>query len=259
MTPIYTHMRREGTAWQTNPRVYYPEYASQKLHMYQNEKFVDFGVTKVVASDGFSGKIMGYSVMAIKNNLTIWWGVKRNLLDPWTIWPVKSWPRTWILFVSVSAGQSWSLSNQYPPPPFHSKSVKTKPCLWKKVGRNKRLYCINYPNKHALFYITNNGFLDMDDPFSKHCVSCIASTCCLVGLQNFVPAWNAQIIAQKGHSRCSFQRPSKNHTWIPSHLIPPAEVVAADYINRGIFMFPSPYGQDPLYGYPDLQLQRENL
>lgn len=136
--------------------------------------------------------------MAIKNNLTIWWGVKRNLLDPWTIWPVKSWPRTWILFVSVSAGQSWSLSNQYPPPPFHSKSVETKPCLWKKVGRNKRSYCINYPNKHALFYITNNGFLDMDDPFSKHCVSCIASTCCLVGLQNFVPAWNAHIIAQKG-------------------------------------------------------------
>ncbi len=39
--------------------------------MDQNEKLIDFGVTEVVASDDFSGKILGFSVMPINNNLII--------------------------------------------------------------------------------------------------------------------------------------------------------------------------------------------
>ncbi|RXN09858.1 complement C1q 2 [Labeo rohita] len=72
-------MRKEETARQTNAHVYYAEYAGHKLHMDQNEKLMDFGVTKVVASDGFSGKIMGFSVMLIKNNLIIYDEVYREI------------------------------------------------------------------------------------------------------------------------------------------------------------------------------------
>lgn len=79
MTPQYTQMRREGTARQTNPHVYYAEYAGHKIHMDQNEKLVDFGVTEVVATDGFSGKILGFSVMPIKNNLIIYDDVYREI------------------------------------------------------------------------------------------------------------------------------------------------------------------------------------
>lgn len=37
MTPVYTQMRREGTSRQTNPHLYYAEYAGHKLHMDQND------------------------------------------------------------------------------------------------------------------------------------------------------------------------------------------------------------------------------
>lgn len=139
---------------------------------------------------------------------------------------------------------------------FQSQSRQNHAAERKWVEINTR---INYPIKHALCYLTNNGFLDMDDPFVKHRVSCIASKCCMVGLQNFVPAWNAHTIPQKGIPDGLFAADLRT-AQIPSHLIPPAEVVAADYIsNGGSLTYPSPYGQDPLDGYPDRQLQRENL
>ena len=49
----------------------------QKVHMDQNEKLAMFGVTHVVASDGYSKKIVGHSTMAIKNNLVIYEDVFR--------------------------------------------------------------------------------------------------------------------------------------------------------------------------------------
>lgn len=87
ISTVYTQMRREGTARQTNPHVYYVEYPGHKLHMDQNEKVIDFGVTDFLASDGFSGKILGYSVMAIKNNLTIYNEVYREICE---VWPFRS-------------------------------------------------------------------------------------------------------------------------------------------------------------------------
>lgn len=51
--------RREGTARQTNPHVYYAKYA-QKY-----EKLIGFGVTEVIVSDGFSGK--HYMMMCIES------------------------------------------------------------------------------------------------------------------------------------------------------------------------------------------------
>ncbi len=51
---------------------YFAEYFGHKLHMDQNEKLVMFGATHVMAVDGFSGKIVGYASMQLKNNLTIY-------------------------------------------------------------------------------------------------------------------------------------------------------------------------------------------
>ena len=57
-------------------RLFYPkackaEYFEHKMHVEQNEKLVMYGVTHVVARDGYSGMITGYTTMAIKSNLTI--------------------------------------------------------------------------------------------------------------------------------------------------------------------------------------------
>lgn len=60
-----------------NPVPYEAEYVGHKLHMDQNEKLCMFGVTHVVAIDGYSKKIVGHSTMPIKNNLTIYEEVYR--------------------------------------------------------------------------------------------------------------------------------------------------------------------------------------
>ena len=52
-----------------NPKVYNADYFGHKLHVDQNEKLVMYGVTHVVARDGYSGMIVGFTTMPIKNNL----------------------------------------------------------------------------------------------------------------------------------------------------------------------------------------------
>lgn len=60
-----------------NPVPYNAAYVGHKIHLDQNEKLAMFGVTHVLAIDGFSSKIVGRSTMPVKNNLTIYSDVYR--------------------------------------------------------------------------------------------------------------------------------------------------------------------------------------
>ena len=71
-TPFYQVQRQLGTERLRNPAPYYAEYAGHKLHLDQNEKLAEFGLTHVFASDGYSGKIVGASTMPLKNNVIIY-------------------------------------------------------------------------------------------------------------------------------------------------------------------------------------------
>lgn len=51
-----------------------------KMHMDQNEKLVMFGVTHVIAVDGYSKKIVANATMPVKNNLSIYEEVYRSVL-----------------------------------------------------------------------------------------------------------------------------------------------------------------------------------
>ena len=67
------HVRRQtGTQRQTNPIPYRANYFGEKLHIDQNEKLVMFGLTHICAIDGFSGKIVGFVVLPLKNNAMIY-------------------------------------------------------------------------------------------------------------------------------------------------------------------------------------------
>ena len=55
-----------------NPEVYKADYFGHELHADQNGKLVMYGVTHVVARDGYSRMITGYTTMEIKNNLRIY-------------------------------------------------------------------------------------------------------------------------------------------------------------------------------------------
>ena len=56
VAPIWHYARQTSSLERSNPAVYSARYFGHKLHLDQNEKFIHFGVTYVMARDGFSGK-----------------------------------------------------------------------------------------------------------------------------------------------------------------------------------------------------------
>lgn len=70
--PSYLQARRTATARKMNPIPYHADYFGHKLHIDQNEKLVMYGVTHVCAVDGYSGKIVGFISMPVKNNVEIY-------------------------------------------------------------------------------------------------------------------------------------------------------------------------------------------
>ena len=55
-----------------NPIPYRADYFGHKLHIDENEKLVMFGVTHICAVDSYSGKIVEFVTMPVKNNVKIY-------------------------------------------------------------------------------------------------------------------------------------------------------------------------------------------
>lgn len=72
VAPGYHHCRRAATARQTNPVPYNVDYFGHKLHIDQNEKLVMYGVTHYAAIDGYSGMVVSFITMPIKNPIDIY-------------------------------------------------------------------------------------------------------------------------------------------------------------------------------------------
>lgn len=68
----YHDRRVHRTQSLTNPVPYCARYVGEKMHIDQNEKLVMFGVTHVCAVDGYSGMILGFATMPVKNNVIIY-------------------------------------------------------------------------------------------------------------------------------------------------------------------------------------------
>ena len=64
--PNYHNSRRVETNCMMNPVPYIANYFGHKLHIDQNEKMVMFGVTHILAVDGFSGKIVSLVFMPVE-------------------------------------------------------------------------------------------------------------------------------------------------------------------------------------------------
>ncbi len=70
--PQYHNKRVTSSAKLLNPLSYTADYFGHKLHIDGNEKLVMYGVTHVCAIDGYSGKIVQFVTMPIKNNVEIY-------------------------------------------------------------------------------------------------------------------------------------------------------------------------------------------
>ncbi len=78
--------RTQASSERTNPTLYNARYFGHKLHVDQNEKLDHYGVTYVLARDGFFGKVVAGTVMPRKKNEIIFEQVFRPALVEYRLW-----------------------------------------------------------------------------------------------------------------------------------------------------------------------------
>ena len=72
VAPLYHQATQQNTAMRTNAVPYSSDYPRHKLQVDQNEKLAGYGVTHVAAIDGYSGMILGFVTMSVKNPSVIY-------------------------------------------------------------------------------------------------------------------------------------------------------------------------------------------
>ncbi|XP_067272632.1 uncharacterized protein [Pseudorasbora parva] len=167
------------------------------LNTNQNEKLVMFGVTHVIAVDGYSYKVVGHATMPVKNNLTIYEEVYRPAVLSNGIWDQ----------VRVDCGKELYLClfmqdilaayryNTVREPYKQTPSTKNHRIerMWPEINNR-----VNYPIKEALIQLTDQEMIDMEDPTTCYCVSELSCQIGRIGVGRVVNSWNAHRIPGRG-------------------------------------------------------------
>ena len=86
LDPASHQIRHETAGRSLNPKCYNADYFGHKVHLDQNEKLKRFGVTHVMARDGYSGMIVAFSTMPVKNNLIIYDEIYSHFTMTYGLW-----------------------------------------------------------------------------------------------------------------------------------------------------------------------------
>nr|XP_046256591.1 uncharacterized protein LOC124065345 isoform X1 [Scatophagus argus] len=192
----YHEMRKRG-ARNLNPVPYSAAYMGHKVHIDQNEKLVMFGVTHVLAMDGYSSKVVAHATMPVKNNLTIYEDVYRSAVLEYGMWDQVrvDHGREFYLTLYMQEMLSNHRHNLQRQPYLQTQSTKnhTVERMWVEINNR-----VNYPLKEALMQLQDQEVLDMDDNVTRYCTSNLTAELCKIGLTRAVLAWNAHRIPSKG-------------------------------------------------------------
>uniref|UniRef100_UPI003AAFAF35 uncharacterized protein n=1 Tax=Centroberyx gerrardi TaxID=166262 RepID=UPI003AAFAF35 len=214
-----------------NPVPYNAAYFGQKLHMDQNEKMAMYGVTYVVAIDGYSGKVVGHSTMPIKNNLVTYDEVYRNAVLTYGLWDQLRVDHGGEFYLSLYVQDKLSeyRFSQDKPPYLQTKSTRNHRIerVWPEVNNR-----VTYPLKAALVHLVDQEVLDMEDTTVRYCVSNLTCQVASIGLQRFVDAWNCHTVQGKGIPNVLAEGGCQMK--VPSELLPgPTEAADLYHQERG--------------------------
>ncbi|CAL9707210.1 unnamed protein product [Knipowitschia caucasica] len=196
MNRPYNEMRRRG-ARNLNPVPYHADYMGHKVHIDQNEKLIMFGVTHVLAIDGYSSKVVAHATMPIKNTLTIYEDVYRSAVLEYGMWDQVrvDHGREFYLSLYMQGLLSKHRHNIQREPYLQTPSTKNHMIERMLVEINNR---VNFPLKGALVQLQDQEVINLEDNITRYCTSNLTGQLCKIGITRAVNAWNAHRIPGKG-------------------------------------------------------------
>ena len=259
VAPIQYAPRRHDTYRLLNPVPYRARYFGVKLHLDQDEKCVTFGVTHVVAIDGYSRKIVGFITIPKKNSIVIYDLLFRPLLLLYGMWAQ----------VRVDHGTEFALiiTAQQHLAQHHQQNQSCHPVLQSLSRQNHRAErvwpeinnYINYPVKRVLIEMESAEEINMGDEVTKFCVSWVTIHVMHNATQVIIRAWNCHRIPGTVGGVPNTLALENNHvsrlpsTYIPStHELVQVHEQSGACLSRDVF-----YGYDPLTNSPHLQELRQ--
>ena len=162
--------RRQQVHRHLNPIPYRARFYGDKLHLDQNEKLVMFGVTHVIAVDGFSRRIVGMITIPIKNAITIYKALMKPLMETEGLWQQVRTDHggefALVATVQLHLATQRAWQNRLPMIQSTSRMNHRVERMWPEI--NCRL---NYPIKRVLVEMEENGEINMNSDTQKFCVS----------------------------------------------------------------------------------------
>ena len=241
-----------------NPAPYRARYYGEKLHLDQNEKLNRFGVTHVLAIDGFSRKIVGLITIPRKNAISIYNALMQPLLLVEGLWEQVRVDHgmEFVLVVAIQRHLANLRQQQHRVPALQTMSTSNHRVERMWVEINQR---INYPVKQILVAMEGSDEVDMTDDIVQFCVSWTTINTIASALSRFVLAWNNhRIPGISGGVPNILASTHRNTTPLSASNIPTTDDAISLFTGaRGHLTAESSFGRDPLEGYPHLQYLRE--
>ena len=234
----------------------------EKLHLDQNEKLIRYGVTHVLAIDGYSRKVVGFVVMPIKNPIVIYHVLFAPLLRTDGIWDQVRTDRgrEFDLMLAVQDSLEQYRVRREEAPHRRTQSIRNLRAERFWVFVNQR---VNYPSKSVLRELEEHGVFDLSVELDKFCVSWVTMHVAWHGIKLLIDSWNCHRITlrrgrgQRGVPNVLAER--TRSTGYPVAVPCTQAAIAAFEASGGRLTRQEVYGCDPLDGLPNQMETRLHL